>query len=62
MIGKDDPGAYEPLATALHDALKAAGAVVDIDYITGAPHEMDTVPAGGDAIREALLARCVPRK
>lgn len=62
MIGKDDPGAYEPLATALHDALKAGGAVVDIDYITGAPHEMDSVPAGGVAIREALLARCVPRK
>lgn len=62
MIGKDDPGAYEPLATALHDALKASGAVVDIDYITGAPHEMDSVPAGGEAIRDALLARCVPRK
>jgi hypothetical protein len=62
MIGKDDPGAYAPLATALHDALKAGGAVVDIDYITGAPHEMDSVPAGGDAILEALLARCVPLK
>ncbi len=60
MIGKDDPGAYEPLATALHDSLLAGGAAVDIDYITGAPHEMDSVPAGGDAIRDAILTRCVP--
>ncbi len=62
LIGKDDPGAYEPLATALHDALADADAVVDIDFITGAPHEMDSVPAGGEAIRDALLARCVPLK
>ena len=60
MIGKDDDGAYEPLATALHDALAAAGLAVDIAYITGAPHEFDMTVAGGDAIREALLARCVP--
>lgn len=60
MIGMDDDGAYEPLATALHDALKAAGAAVDIAYITGAPHEFDMTVPGGDAIREALLTRCVP--
>ncbi len=60
MIGKDDAGAYEPLATALHDALLATGAAVDIEYITGAPHEMDTTPAGSDAIRDMLLTRCVP--
>jgi len=60
MIGKDDPGAYEPLATALHDSLLAGGAAVDIDYITGVLHEMDSVLAGGDAIRDAILTRCVP--
>lgn len=60
MIGKDDDGAYAPLATALHDALKAAGLAVDIAYVTGAPHEFDSTTAGGDALREALLARCVP--
>lgn len=60
MIGKDDDGAYQPLATALHDALAAAGLAVDIAYIAGAPHEFDSTVPGGDAIREALLARCVP--
>lgn len=61
MIGEEDDGAYAPLATALHDALTAAGLAVDIAYVAGAPHEFDMTVEGADAIREALLARCVPR-
>jgi hypothetical protein len=61
MIGKDDPGAYQPLANALHDALAAAGAAVDIVYVAGAPHEFDSTPAGGEAILDALLTRCAPK-
>lgn len=58
LIGKDDGGAYEPLATALHDSLGMGGASVEIQYVTGAPHEMDTTPEGADAIATALLDRC----
>ena len=61
LTGKDDPGAYAALQTALHDALKATGANVEIVYVTGAPHEMDTTPAGATAIFDALSTRCVPR-
>ncbi|MCC6647887.1 MAG: hypothetical protein IT374_20255 [Polyangiaceae bacterium] len=58
LVGKDDPGAYAPLATALVDDLLAAGAKVEISYVTGAPHEMDQTPEGASAIRDALLAGC----
>lgn len=61
LVGKDDPGAYQPLATALHDALAATGAKVKIDFVTGAPHEMDTTMEGAIAIRDTLLAECVPK-
>ncbi|MBL9004744.1 MAG: hypothetical protein JNJ46_10880 [Myxococcales bacterium] len=61
LTGKDDSGAYAPLQTALHDALKASGASVEILYVTGAPHEMDTTSAGANAIFDALSTRCVPR-
>lgn len=61
LTGKDDPGGYAPLQTALHDALKAAGANVEILYVTGAPHEMDTTTAGATAILDGLTTRCVPR-
>ncbi len=61
LTGKDDPGGYMPLQTALHDALKASGASVEILYVTGAPHEMDSTPAGATAIGDALLSRCIPR-
>ena len=61
LTGKDDSGGYAPLQTALHDALKANGANVEILYITGAPHEMDTTTAGANAIYDALSTRCIPR-
>ena len=61
LTGKDDTGGYAPLQTALHDALKANGANVEILYITGAPHEMDTTTAGANAIYDGLTTRCVPR-
>lgn len=60
LIGEDDPGAYAPLATALFNALADAGVDAGIDYVADAPHEMDTTQAGADAIRDALLASCVP--
>lgn len=61
LTGKDDGGGYAPLQTALHDSLKATGANVEILYITGAPHEMDTTTAGANAIFDGLSTRCVPR-
>lgn len=61
LTGKDDTGGYAPLQTALYDALKSAGASVEIFYITGAPHEMDMTTSGADAIYDALSSRCVPR-
>lgn len=61
LTGKDDPGGYAPMQTALYDALKATGAAVEISYVTGAPHEMDSTVAGANAIFDALSTRCVPR-
>jgi hypothetical protein len=61
LTGKDDPGAYAALQTALHDSLKASGASVEIVYVTGAPHEMDSTTAGATALFDALSSRCVPR-
>lgn len=61
LTGKDDPGGYAPLQTALHDALQANGASVEILYVTGAPHEMDTTLAGANAIYDGLSLRCLPR-
>lgn len=60
LIGELDDGAYAPLTTALHDALAAAGLDVSITFVKDAIHEMDTTPPGADAIRDALLAGCVP--
>lgn len=60
LVGKLDPGAYEPLVTALHDSLKAKGAKVQLTYVAGAAHEMDQSVEGGTAIRDTLLAECVP--
>lgn len=62
LVGKDDPGAYEPLATALFDSLSASGVMAQMTYVTGAPHEMDTTPEGADAILNGLLGECVPQK
>lgn len=61
LVGKDDPGAYQPLATALSDSLAAAGANVELQFVAGAPHEMDGTTQGSAAIEGALLSRCKPR-
>lgn len=60
LVGKEDDGAYAPLSAALHAALAESLVDVDIAFIAGADHEMDTKTPGGDAIREALLSGCVP--
>lgn len=60
LVGKLDPGAYEPLVTALYNSLKAKGAAVKLTYVAGAAHEMDQSMEGATAIRDTLLAECVP--
>ncbi len=60
LIGKLDPGAYQPLVTSLFNTLKAKGANVKLTYVTGAEHEMDKTVEGATAIRDTLLAECVP--
>lgn len=60
LIGKLDTGAYAPLTQSLTDSLLAAGASVEISYVAGADHEMDTSVEGSDAIRDALLESCAP--
>lgn len=60
LVGKLDPGAYEPLVTSLYNTLKGKGANVQLTYVTGAAHEMDQSMEGGIAIRDTMLAGCVP--
>ncbi len=60
LVGKLDPGAYEPLVTSLFNSLTAKGANVKLTYVAGAAHEMDQSVEGATAIRDTLLAECVP--
>ena len=60
LVGKLDPGAYEPLVTSLYNSLKATGNNVKLTYVAGAAHEMDQSVEGATAIRDTLLAECVP--
>lgn len=60
LVGKLDPGAYEPLVTSLFNTLSAKNANVKLTYVAGAAHEMDQSVEGGTAIRDTLLAECVP--
>ena len=61
LEGKLDPGPYMPLSTALHDALKASGADVEITYVDGADHEIDQSTEGAHAILDNLVASCKAR-
>ncbi|MBK9260006.1 MAG: hypothetical protein IPM54_09240 [Polyangiaceae bacterium] len=59
-VGKLDPGAYQPLVTALYNELSAKGANVKVSYVAGAAHEMDQSIEGATFIRDTLLAECAP--
>lgn len=62
LIGKLDPGAYEPLATSLVNEIVAKGGKAQMTYVDGAAHEMDMSVEGATAILNTLLAECVPPK
>ncbi len=46
--------------TALFNGLSAKGAKVKLTYVAGAAHEMDQSMRGATAIRDTMLAECVP--
>lgn len=61
LIGAQDDGAYFPLADALVEHLADRGAAIELQVVAGAGHDLDTTPPGEQAIRQALLTRCVRR-
>lgn len=61
LIGKLDDGAYAPFAAALRDAVNANGGDMTLSFVDGGIHELDNTTEGEVALRDVLLAECVPR-